>query len=145
MEEFSKSSSLSTSNLSGSSLFGLEHEVQEFSFLLKVGGEDQTSLFESWEELHPSVFSACSLPSFQQVSGIGRIFVHYLARKEVSSCRLRRARSSLVSLEVGGACLFFVWSSLLSSYMVGSSLLVEDEVENLYVVFEDWRSSVHVH
>ena len=106
MEEFSKSSSLSTSNLSGSSLFGLEHEVQEFSFLLKVEGEDQTSFFESWEELHPSVFSACSLPSFQQVSGIGRIFVHYLARKEVSSCRLRRARSSLVSLEVGGACLF---------------------------------------
>ena len=38
-----------------------------------------------------------------------------------------------------------MWSALLSSYMVGSSLLVEDEVENLYVVFEDWRSSVHVH
>ena len=78
MEEFSKSSSLSTSNLSGSSLFGLEHEVQEFSFLLKVEGEDQTSLFESWEELHPFFFSACSLTSFQQVNRIGRIFFPYL-------------------------------------------------------------------
>ena len=37
------------------------------------------------------------------------------------------------------------WSSLLSNYMGGSSLHVEDEVENLYVIFEDWRSSAHVH
>ena len=29
--------------------------------------------------------------------------------------------------------------------MGGSSLHVEDEVENLYDMFEDWRSSVHVH
>ena len=84
MEEFSKSSSLSTSNLSGSSLFGLEHEVQEFSFLLKVEGEDQTSLFESWEELHPSVFSACSLPSCQEVKGIGRISFNYTLRERRS-------------------------------------------------------------
>ena len=74
--------------------------------MLKVEGEDQKSLFEGWEELHPFLFNACSLPSFQQVSGIGRIFFPYLARKEVSSCRLRRVRSSLVSREVEGACLF---------------------------------------
>ena len=36
-------------------------------------------------------------------------------------------------------------SSLLSDYTGGSSLLVEDEVEHLYIVFEDWRSSVHAH
>ena len=74
--------------------------MEELSVLLKVEGEDQKeqkSLFEGWEELHPLVFSACSLPSFQQVSGIGRIFFPYLARKEVSSCRLRRARSSCFS------------------------------------------------
>ena len=29
--------------------------------------------------------------------------------------------------------------------MGGSALLVEYEVENLYDIFEDWRSSVHVH
>ena len=81
--------------------------MEEFSILLKVEGEDQTSLFEGWEELHPMFFSACSLPFFKQVSGRGRIFFPYLARKEVSSCRLRRARSSLVSREVGGACLLF--------------------------------------
>ena len=81
--------------------------MEEFSFLLKVEGEDQTSLSKGWEELHPFFFSACSLPSFQQVNRIGRIFVHYLARKEVASCRLRRARISLVSREVGGACLPF--------------------------------------
>ena len=33
------------------------------------------------------------------------------------------------------------WGPLLSNYMGGSSLLVEDEVENLYIVFEDWGSS----
>ena len=84
--------------------------MEEFSVLLKVEGEDQKdqkSLFEGWEELHPFVFNACSLPSFQQVSGIGRIFFPYLARKEVASCRLRRARSSLASREIGEACLFF--------------------------------------
>ena len=59
--------------------------MEEFSVLLKVEGEDQKdqkSLFEGWEELHPFVFNACSLPSFQQVSGIGRIFFPYLARKK---------------------------------------------------------------
>ena len=74
--------------------------MEELSVLLKVEGEDQKeqkSLFEGWEELHPLVFNACSLPAFQQVSGIGRIFFPYLARKEVSSCRLRRARSSCFS------------------------------------------------
>ena len=49
----------------------------------------------------------------------------------------------LVKLE-GPVCLLR-WSSLLSDYMGGSSLLVEDEVENLYLVSEDWRSSVHAH
>ena len=42
--------------------------MEEFSFLLKVEGEDQTSLNEGWEELHPFFLSACSLPSFRQVS-----------------------------------------------------------------------------
>ena len=37
------------------------------------------------------------------------------------------------------------WNSLLSNYMGRSSLHVEDEVDNLYVAFEDWSSSVHVH
>ena len=32
-----------------------------------------------------------------------------------------------------------------NDHMGGSSLLVENEVENLYAVFEEWRSSVHVH
>ena len=88
----------------------LNREVEEFSVLLKVEGEDQKdqeSLFEGWEELHPFLFNASSLLSAQQVSGIGKIFFHYLARKEISSCRLRRARSSLASREVGGTCLFF--------------------------------------
>ena len=74
------------------------------------------------------MFNACSLPSFQQVSGIGRIFFPYLAREEVSSCRLRRARSSLVSREVGGACLFFEMDFFFT-YMGGSSLHVEDGIE----------------
>ena len=34
--------------------------MEEFSFLLKVEGEDQTSLFEGWEELHP--FSLARAP-----------------------------------------------------------------------------------
>ena len=75
--------------------------------LVYVEGEDQTSLFAGWEELHPFFFSACFLPSFQQVNEIGRIVFPYIARQKFSSCRLRRARSSLVSREVGGACLFF--------------------------------------
>ena len=29
--------------------------------------------------------------------------------------------------------------------MGGSALLVEDEVENFYIVFEDWGSSAHVY
>ena len=82
--------------------------MEEFSFLLKVEGEDQTSLSKGWEELHPFFFSACSLTSFQQVNRIGRIFFPLsIARKEVASCRLRRAQISLVSREVGGACLPF--------------------------------------
>ena len=40
---------------------------------------------------------------------------------------------------------FLRWGCLLSTYMGGSSLLVEDEVEHLYVVFEGWESSVHVY
>ena len=36
---------------------------------MKVEGQDQASLFEGWEKLHPIFFSACSLPSFQQVWG----------------------------------------------------------------------------
>ena len=52
--------------------------MEEFSFLLKVEGEDQTSLSKGWEELHPFFFSACSLTSFQQVNRIGRIFFPYL-------------------------------------------------------------------
>ena len=122
-------------------------------------------------ELHPFFFSACSLPFFQEVQGIGRISFPYLERKEVSSCRLRGKLSSLLSRDVsylerkavsscrlsgkrspllshkvGGACLSFLrWGPLLSKNTEGSSLLVEDEVENLYVVFEDWRRSVHVH
>ena len=32
-------------------------------------GEDQTSLFEGWEELHPFFFSACSLPFFSRGKG----------------------------------------------------------------------------
>ena len=51
--------------------------------VLKVEGEDQTSLFEGWEELHPFFFSACSLPSCQQVSEIGRILFLYLTKKKI--------------------------------------------------------------
>ena len=61
-------------------------------------------------------------------------------RKEVSSCRLRGKRSPLLSREVGVAILR--WGPRLSQYIGGSSLLVEDEVENLCVVFEDWVSPV---
>ena len=43
------------------------------NFATDSWGEDQTSLFEGWEELHPFFFSACSLPFFQEVKGIGRI------------------------------------------------------------------------
>ena len=46
---------------------------------------------------------------------------------------------------MGGSSLLLRWSSLLSNYMGGSSLHVEHEIENLYVIFEDWRSSVRVH
>ena len=35
------------------------------------------------------------------------IFFPYLERKEVPSCRLRHKQRSLVSREVGGACLSF--------------------------------------
>ena len=31
----------------------LEHEVED-SFVLQAGGQDQTSLFDAWEDLHPS-------------------------------------------------------------------------------------------
>ena len=44
--------------------------------------------------------------------------------------------------EVGGACLLLRWGSRLSHSVGGSSLLVEEEVENLYGAFEDWGSSV---
>ena len=47
-------------------------------------------------------------------------------------------------MKLEGSVGFLSWSFLLSNYMGGSSLLVEDEVENLYIVFEDWGSSVHV-
>ena len=32
----------------------LEHEVEDFFSVLQAAGQDQTSLFDAWEELHPS-------------------------------------------------------------------------------------------
>ena len=49
-------------------------------------------------------------------------------------------RSPLLSREVGMAVLR--WGPRLSHYSGASYLLVEDEVENLCVVFEDWVSPV---
>ena len=60
----------------------------------------------------PFFFSTCSLPSFEEVKGI--VSILYLERKEVPSCRLRGKRCSLVSREVGGACLSFFEMELLS-------------------------------
>ena len=48
-------------------------------------------------------------------------------------------RSPLLSREVGGPCLLLRWGPRLSHCVGGSSLLVEEDVEN----FEDWGSSVH--
>ena len=48
--------------------------------------------------------------------------------------------------ENGGACLSVLrWGPLVSNYMGGSSFLVEDEVENLYIDFEDSGSSVRIY
>ena len=69
-------------------------------------------------------------------TGIGRIISLYLERKEVSFCRLRGKRSSLLSREVGGdLSVFLRWSSLLC-HLIGASsqsFPVEDEVQDLFL------------
>ena len=60
---------------------------------------------------------------FQEVKGIGRISFPYLERKEVSSCRLKGKRSSLLSRHLGGpVCFLLRWGSLLSHCMGESAL-----------------------
>ena len=73
-----RSSPLFPRNLGGSSFFFfLEHEVDDFCFIFKLG---QTSLFEG---LHP-FFERMLSSSFEEVEGIVRISFPYLERRRSS-------------------------------------------------------------
>ena len=112
------------------------------SSIISRGRGDRQDLFPL--PIERKEVSSCRLRG--KLSSLLSRDVSYLERKEASSCRRSGKRSSLLSHEVGGACLSFLrWGPLLSNYMGGSSLLVEYEVENLYIVFEDRGSSVHVY
>ena len=116
------------------------------SSILSRGKGDRQDLFQLY--LERKEVSSCRLRG--KLSSLLSRDVSFLERKEVSSCRLSGKRSSLLSHEVGGACqlsvVFEMGSSAFELHcMGGSSLLVEDEVENFYIVFEDWGSSVHVY
>ena len=61
----------------GTSPLVLQHEVEDLPFLSKGWGEDQTSLFQGWGELHHFFLSVSSLPYFEKVKGVVRIFFPY--------------------------------------------------------------------
>ena len=112
--------------------------MEEFSFLLKVEGKirrlcsevgrSSTRLFSAHALFHSSIFSIGKwdkqdfLPLPREKGGL-------FLPTEVDEAVL-----FLVKLD-GPVC-FLRWSSLLSDYMGGNSLL-EDGVENLYMAFDD--------
>ena len=85
-------------------------ELSSFSF--RAWGGRLLFLFQGWADLFvrraPPFLWAYALFVFWRSRGDSQDLLPLPREKEVSSCRLRGKRSSLLSRYLGGACLFFI-------------------------------------